>query len=158
VRGEEIVQGAEYVYSCAEWRMVLVDLRNHGRSAGIKGIVPPHDLSTAAKDLADLVKARGWAWPDVVVGHSMGAKVALDYAESCSHGVYGELAVLPKQVPAISASFGSLFLHICSNKVFSHYFYFGRGNMSRRISPISFTEVFSSLRITLNIACNSEIT
>jgi pimeloyl-ACP methyl ester carboxylesterase len=61
VRGEEIVQGAEYVNSCAEWRMVLVDLRNHGRSAGIKGIVPPHDLSTAVKDLADLVKARGWA-------------------------------------------------------------------------------------------------
>ncbi|GJN17083.1 hypothetical protein PR202_gb04123 [Eleusine coracana subsp. coracana] len=80
-----------------EWRMVLVDLRNHGWSAGIKGIIPPHDMSTAAKDLADLVKARGWAWPDVVVGHSMGGKVALDFAESCSRGVYGESAVLPKQ-------------------------------------------------------------
>ncbi|KAK3162550.1 hypothetical protein QOZ80_1BG0090840 [Eleusine coracana subsp. coracana] len=81
-----------------EWRMVLVDLRNHGWSAGIKGIIPPHDMSTAAKDLADLVKARGWAWPDVVVGHSMGGKVALDFAESCSRGVYGESAVLPKQL------------------------------------------------------------
>ncbi|GJM92477.1 hypothetical protein PR202_ga08953 [Eleusine coracana subsp. coracana] len=80
-----------------EWRMFLVDLRNHGRSAGTKGIVPPHDMSTAAKDLANLVKARGWAWPDVVVGHSMGGKVALDFVESCSHGVYGESAVLPKQ-------------------------------------------------------------
>uniref|UniRef100_A0A0D9YHS3 AB hydrolase-1 domain-containing protein n=1 Tax=Oryza glumipatula TaxID=40148 RepID=A0A0D9YHS3_9ORYZ len=81
-----------------EWRMVLVDLRNHGRSAGIKGLRPPHDMSTAARDLADLVKARGWAWPDVVVGHSMGGKVALDFAESCSRGDYGESADLPKQL------------------------------------------------------------
>lgn len=78
--------------------MVLVDLRNHGRSAGIKGLRPPHDMSTAARDLADLVKARGWAWPDVVVGHSMGGKVALDFAESCSRGDYGESADLPKQL------------------------------------------------------------
>ena len=75
-----------------------MDLRNHGRSAGIKGFGPPHNMSTAAKDLADLVKACGWTWPDVVVGHSMGGKVALDFAESCSRGVYGESAVLPKQV------------------------------------------------------------
>ncbi|KAF0918546.1 hypothetical protein E2562_025150 [Oryza meyeriana var. granulata] len=81
-----------------EWRMVLVDLRNHGRSAGIKGLSPPHDMSSAARDLADLVKARGWAWPDVVVGHSMGGKVALDFVESCSRGEYGESADLPKQL------------------------------------------------------------
>lgn len=98
------------MYLCAEWRMVLVDLRNHGRSAGIKGIVPPHNMSTAAKDLADLVKARGWAWPDVVVGHSMGGKVALDFAESCSRGVYGQSAALPKQVPVVSVIFDNLFL------------------------------------------------
>jgi len=55
-------------------------------------------MSAAAKDLADLVKACGWTWPDVVVGHSMGGKVALDFAESCSRGVYGESAVLPKQL------------------------------------------------------------
>lgn len=78
--------------------MVLVDLRNHGRSAAIKGLGPPHNISTAAKDLADLVKARGWPWPDVVVGHSMGGKVALDFAESCSRGVYGDSADLPKQL------------------------------------------------------------
>lgn len=75
-----------------------MDLRNHGRSAAIKGLGPPHNISTAAKDLADLVKARGWPWPDVVVGHSMGGKVALDFAESCSRGVYGDSADLPKQV------------------------------------------------------------
>lgn len=83
-----------------------MDLRNHGRSAGIKGFDPPHNMSTAAKDLADLVKARGWPWPDVVVGHSMGGKVALDFAESCSRGVYGESAVLPKQVQGVIIRFG----------------------------------------------------
>jgi hypothetical protein len=120
VRGEGIVQGAECIHSCAEWRMVLVDLRNHGLSAGIKGVIPPHNMSTAAKDLADLVKARGWAWPDVVVGHSMGGKVALDFAGSCSRGVYGESAVLPKQVPILPVGFDRVYtciifkMHQCS--------------------------------------------
>lgn len=82
-----------------------MDLRNHGRSAGIKGLGPPHNISTAAKDLADLVKARGWPWPDVVVGHSMGGKVALDFVESCSRGVYGDSANLPKQVRGATISF-----------------------------------------------------
>jgi len=78
--------------------MVLVDLRNHGNSAAIKGLDPPHDMVNAAKDLANLVKSRGWVWPDVVIGHSMGGKVALEYAASCARGDYGESAVLPKQV------------------------------------------------------------
>ncbi|WOL02511.1 protein ABHD11 [Canna indica] len=80
------------------WRMVLVDLRSHGRSAGLKGLDPPHDMVNAAKDLANLVKSQGWAWPDVVIGHSMGGKVALEYATSCFRGDYGESAVLPKQL------------------------------------------------------------
>ncbi|XP_059428743.1 uncharacterized protein LOC132162525 [Corylus avellana] len=82
----------------SEWRMVLVDLRNHGRSAEIKGLEPPHDMVNAANDLAHLVKARGWAWPDVVIGHSMGGKVALQFAESCARGDYGESVGLPKQL------------------------------------------------------------
>ncbi|ONK57132.1 uncharacterized protein A4U43_C10F16940 [Asparagus officinalis] len=81
-----------------EWRMVLVDLRNHGNSAGIKGLDPPSDMVNAARDLANLVKSQGWQWPDVVIGHSMGGKVALDYAASCARGDYGESAVLPKQL------------------------------------------------------------
>ncbi|URE45251.1 Oligosaccharyltransferase subunit Ribophorin II [Musa troglodytarum] len=80
------------------WRMVLVDMRNHGRSAGLKGLDLPHDMVNAAKDLANLVKSHGWAWPDVVIGHSMGGKVALEFAASVARGDYGELAVLPKQV------------------------------------------------------------
>ncbi|XP_020599000.1 protein phosphatase methylesterase 1-like, partial [Phalaenopsis equestris] len=80
-----------------EWRMVLTDLRNHGRSAGIKGFDPPHDMANAARDLANLVKSQEWDWPDVVIGHSLGGKVALEYAASCARGDYGESAVLPKQ-------------------------------------------------------------
>ncbi|PQQ19097.1 protein ABHD11-like [Prunus yedoensis var. nudiflora] len=57
------------------WRLVLVDLRNHGRSAEIEGLNPPHDLVNAAQDLADLIQTRGWAWPDVVLGHSMGVRL-----------------------------------------------------------------------------------
>ncbi|PHT71090.1 hypothetical protein T459_26194 [Capsicum annuum] len=80
------------------WRMVLVDLRNHGKSAEIVGFVPPHDMENAAKDVANLVNSQGWDWPDVVIGHSMGGKVALQYAESCSRGVYGQSSLLPKQL------------------------------------------------------------
>ena len=82
-----------------DWRMVLVDLRNHGRSAEkIESFSPPHDMASAAKDLADLINTQGWAWPDVILGHSMGGKVALQFTESCARGDYGESAQLPKQV------------------------------------------------------------
>lgn len=82
----------------AGWHMVLVDLRNHGRSAGLEGFDPPHDISSAAKDVANLVKEEKWDSPYVVIGHSMGGKVALDFAESCSRGDYGESFLLPKQL------------------------------------------------------------
>ncbi|THG14282.1 hypothetical protein TEA_021867 [Camellia sinensis var. sinensis] len=82
-----------------DWRMVLVDLRNHGRSAEIEGLNPPHDMTNTAKDLADLIKSQGLAWPDVVLGHFMGGKVALQFAESCARGYYGESAQLPRQKP-----------------------------------------------------------
>uniref|UniRef100_A0A7N0UBQ3 AB hydrolase-1 domain-containing protein n=1 Tax=Kalanchoe fedtschenkoi TaxID=63787 RepID=A0A7N0UBQ3_KALFE len=81
----------------SEWRMVLVDLRNHGRSAEI-GFDPPHDMVNAAKDLAHLVRAKGWNWPDVVIGHSMGGKVGLQYLESCANGDFGDSVALPKQL------------------------------------------------------------
>lgn len=85
--------------------MVLVDLRNHGQSAGVSGLNPPHDIVNAANDLADLVKAHDWKWPDVVLGHSMGGKVALQYVLSCARGDYGSSAKLPKQVCSIRISF-----------------------------------------------------
>ncbi|KAI3434031.1 AB hydrolase-1 domain-containing protein [Psidium guajava] len=80
----------------SEWRMVLVDLRNHGQSAELGSFGPPHDMFNAAKDLADLVKSRGWAWPDAVIGHSLGGKVALQFAQSCARGDYGEFAACPR--------------------------------------------------------------
>ncbi|CAN1772207.1 hypothetical protein LINPERHAP1_LOCUS12127 [Linum perenne] len=86
------------LHGLLEWRMVVVDLRNHGKSAEIEGLDPPHDMFNAAKDLANLVKAQGWDWPDVVMGHSMGGKVAMQFAESCARGDYGDSVVLPKQV------------------------------------------------------------
>ncbi|KAL9428131.1 hypothetical protein AB3S75_030178 [Citrus x aurantiifolia] len=82
----------------SEWRMVLVDLRNHGRSAEIEGLDQPHDIANAANDLANLVKAKGWDWPDVVIGHSMGGKVALHFAQSCARADYGQSVALPKQL------------------------------------------------------------
>lgn len=80
------------------WRMVLVDLRNHGKSAEIEGLLPPHNIENAAKDLANLVESEGWKWPDVVIGHSMGGKVALQFAKGCADGHYGENVSLPKQL------------------------------------------------------------
>lgn len=76
----------------------MVDLRNHGKSAEIEGLLPPHNLENAAKDLANLVKAEGWDWPDVVIGHSMGGKIAMQFAQSCDNGDYGDNVSLPKQV------------------------------------------------------------
>lgn len=75
-----------------------MDLRNHGKSAEIEGLSPPHEIGSAAQDLTNLVKSRGWDWPDVVIGHSMGGKVALHFARSCARGDYGALVRLPRQV------------------------------------------------------------
>lgn len=85
-------------FPSSEWRIVLVDLRNHGRSAEIEGLTPPHTMESAAKDVANLVKSQGWAWPDVVLGHSMGGKVALQFAQSCAQGDFGASVQLPKQL------------------------------------------------------------
>nr|GMC88909.1 protein ABHD11 [Ipomoea batatas] len=100
----------------SEWRMILVDLRNHGRSAEIGGFEPPHTMENAANDVANLVKSQGWNWPDVVIGHSMGGKVTLQFAQSCSRGDYGQSAQLPKQLyfPAVFDGF----MGQCGNSCF----------------------------------------
>ncbi|KAI3840181.1 hypothetical protein MKW92_016704 [Papaver armeniacum] len=54
--------------------------------------------------------SEGWDWPDVVIGHSMGGKVVLQYAESCARGDYGGSATLPKQVISFVFHFSLLFL------------------------------------------------
>ncbi|MCO5580173.1 hypothetical protein L7F22_034040 [Adiantum nelumboides] len=79
------------------WELVLVDLRNHGNSAGLKHLSPPHSIRAAAMDLADLVRSELRKWPDVVIGHSLGGKVALEFGESCANGRFGPSAVNPSQ-------------------------------------------------------------
>ncbi|CAM6017838.1 unnamed protein product [Sphagnum balticum] len=84
--------------SSSGWRMVLVDLRNHGNSARLPGFIPPHDIPAAARDLAELVQAQGWEWPDVLIAHSLGGKVVLDFTQNAAAGSYGPAVLLPKQV------------------------------------------------------------
>ncbi len=59
-----------------EYRFALVDLRHHGQSVGAP---PPNTLAACAEDLVSLSGALG-AEPEVVIGHSFGGKVAIEYA------------------------------------------------------------------------------
>ena len=81
----------------AGWRMVLVDLRNHGQSASLPAFTPPHDIPAAARDIADLIKAEGWGTPDAMIAHSLGGKVVLEFAQKAAAGFYNAIS-LPKQV------------------------------------------------------------
>lgn len=58
---------------CPGWRFVLPDLRNHGATGPLDGRT---SLAACAEDLASLPE------PEVVVGHSFGGKVALEYART----------------------------------------------------------------------------
>lgn len=78
-----------------DWRLVLVDLRNHGDSVGAP---PPHTLAACAQDLAHLAAHLG-VTPEMVIGHSFGGKVALAYARD--HGVARTWVL--DAVPGISA-------------------------------------------------------
>ncbi len=59
-----------------EYRYVLVDLRHHGESTGAPA---PNTLSACAADLTQLGRVLG-AQPEVLIGHSFGGKVAIEYA------------------------------------------------------------------------------
>jgi pimeloyl-ACP methyl ester carboxylesterase len=65
-----------------EYRQVLVDLRHHGRSGGA---LPPNTLAACAADLLRLGEHLGQA-PSVLIGHSFGGKVALEYARQSAVG------------------------------------------------------------------------
>jgi pimeloyl-ACP methyl ester carboxylesterase len=61
-----------------EWGILLVDLRQHGRS---QGFAPPHTVAAAAADLPPAFAAA--ALPVAgVLGHSFGGKVALELART----------------------------------------------------------------------------
>jgi pimeloyl-ACP methyl ester carboxylesterase len=74
-----------FVSENPRWRLVLVDLRNHGESHGAAG---PHNVEQTALDLVSLAEHLGA--PEAVWGHSFGGKVALMYAALANHS--------PKQV------------------------------------------------------------
>jgi esterase len=66
-----------------EYRYALVDLRHHGHSTGAP---PPNTLAACARDLVALGEHLGQA-PDVLIGHSFGGKVALEYARQGAPGL-----------------------------------------------------------------------
>jgi pimeloyl-ACP methyl ester carboxylesterase len=59
-----------------DYRQVLVDLRHHGQSSGAR---PPNTLAACAQDLRSLAQQLG-AEPGVLIGHSFGGKVSIEYA------------------------------------------------------------------------------
>eukprot|EP00898_Chlorokybus_atmophyticus_P005660 jgi/Chlat1/6095/Chrsp40S05673 len=59
----------------SDWRIVMVDLRNHGQTAALPGFDPPHTIASSASDLISLAESPDIASPDVVIGHSLGGKV-----------------------------------------------------------------------------------
>jgi pimeloyl-ACP methyl ester carboxylesterase len=79
---------------CPEYRYVLIDLRNHGASVGAP---PPHTVAACAGDLAELAGQVGA--PELIVGHSFGGKVALEYTRQ--HGA------LLRQVWALDSNPGA---------------------------------------------------
>ena len=60
----------------ADFRIVALDQRGHGRSAQVDD---GYDFATVSGDAAAFINAMGWQRP-VIVGHSWGADVALELA------------------------------------------------------------------------------
>jgi pimeloyl-ACP methyl ester carboxylesterase len=63
-----------------DYRQVLVDLRHHGQSSGAS---PPNTLASCAEDLRALGEHLG-AQPSVLIGHSFGGKVSIEYARQAT--------------------------------------------------------------------------
>ena len=71
--------------SRSTWKVVLVDLRCHGRSAKER-FHGPHTMENAARDVISTVHAN---WPNgkinVLIGHSLGGKVALEVTRALGY-------------------------------------------------------------------------
>src|SRR5688572_29101835 len=85
-----------FVKKFPRYKVLLVDLRNHGSSQGFDG---PHTLGACAKDLTELFDALQVAATSVI-GHSFGAAVALTYARQFAS--YLSSLWLLDAVPALS--------------------------------------------------------
>jgi pimeloyl-ACP methyl ester carboxylesterase len=68
-----------------EYRLILVDLRHHGRS---RGAPQPNTLAACAQDLLRLGEHLGRA-PSVLIGHSFGGKVAMEYVRQSAESGAG---------------------------------------------------------------------
>lgn len=67
------------------WQVILVDLRCHGDSAFF-GMQGPHTVDTAAADVLRLLTSLK-LFPEVLIGHSFGGKVAMSMAHQFGKGV-----------------------------------------------------------------------
>lgn len=65
-----------------EYRFALVDLRHHGKS---QGAPPPHTIEACAGDLLAWSESVG-KMPELVIGHSLGGKVALAFGRRVMSG------------------------------------------------------------------------
>lgn len=63
-----------------EFKCITVDHRGHGASPAM---YPPHTCHACAMDVKELFDTENLPRPNVVVGHSFGGKVALNYLEDC---------------------------------------------------------------------------
>lgn len=82
------------------WRVLALDLRNHGSSPHAPGMTYPE----MAADVAETLRAAG-AWPASVIGHSMGGKVAMALALAEPAGVARLLVADIAPVPYRAAEF-----------------------------------------------------
>ncbi|NKC30671.1 alpha/beta fold hydrolase [Falsiroseomonas selenitidurans] len=84
------------------FRVLALDLRNHGASPHAAGMAYP-DM---AADVAETMAAEG-AWPAAVIGHSMGGKVAMALAltrpEGVSRLMVADIAPVPYPAPLFNA-------------------------------------------------------
>lgn len=82
-----------------EYRVLLVDLRNHGRSPHN----PSHTYQDMVSDLTELFNREGLEKP-VIIGHSMGGKVAMHFASQNAVRVRGLVVadILPFSYSGVS--------------------------------------------------------
>eukprot|EP00892_Ulva_mutabilis_P005296 jgi/Ulvmu1/3138/UM015_0178.1 len=67
------------------WDVLNLDLRCHGNSSRLPGFHPPHSMRQCATDVMRFIQHKlGGVQPKLVIGHSMGGKVALEYVRLLS--------------------------------------------------------------------------
>ena len=85
------------------WRFLLVDLRHHGASRG-RELLGEDDLHSAAADVQRLALAHS---PELVLGHSLGGKVALAWAGTARDTPASVVALDSSPGPVVSDPHGT---------------------------------------------------